>query len=353
MPHCSHPRVSMGHSLYTTLSNSIMIQAIEERILAGGTISETEALELLHHPDKQALYDAAHRITRHFMGNSFDTCSIISAKNGNCPEDCKWCAQSAHYATGAERYGLIPTSQCVAQARYNRQQGVQRFSLVASGRRQTDREIELMADTYRAIKHDNPGLKCCASLGLLREHQLQALFESGVTTYHCNIETAPSYFGELCTTHTQQDKEETLAAARRVGMRICSGGIIGMGESPEQRVELAFYLNRLGSLSIPINILQPIPGTPLGKSKLLSEDEILTSIAIFRLINPRAYLRFSGGRAQLSLETQHKAIYCGINSAITGDLLTTIGQQAQQDMQMIEDCGMINKSQDWEISYDY
>lgn len=330
-----------------------MLQRIEERIIGGGEIYQEEAIALLNYHDKQALYDTAHRITRYFMGNRFDTCSIVSAKSGNCPEDCKWCAQSAHYATGAERYGLIQPSQCVAQARYNHKQGVKRFSLVASGRRQTDREIDIIAQAYRAIKHDSPELKCCASLGLLYEHQLKTLFESGVTTYHCNVETAPSYFSELCTTHSQQDKEETLAAARRVGMRICSGGIIGMGETAEQRVELAFYLKSLGSLSIPINILQPIAGTPLGDSAPLSEEEILTAIALFRLINPRSYLRFSGGRAQLSLETQHKAIYCGINSAITGDLLTTIGQQAQQDMQMIRDCGMENRTEDWEVAYDY
>lgn len=330
-----------------------MLQELEERIISGGDITEAEAISLLHLKDKQALYDVAHRITRHFMGNRFDTCSIISAKSGNCPEDCKWCAQSAHYATGAERYGLISPSQCVAQAHYNHKQGVKRFSLVASGRRQTDKEITVIAAAYKAIKRSMPQLKCCASLGLLYEHQLKELFDSGVTTYHCNVEAAPSYFGELCTTHSQQDKEETLAAARRVGMRICSGGIIGMGESPEQRIELAFYVKRLGSLSIPINILQPIAGTPLGNSQKLSEEEILTSIALFRLVNPRAYLRFSGGRAQLSPEVQRRAIYCGINSAITGDLLTTIGQQAQQDMEMIAECGMENRTEDWEVAYDF
>lgn len=329
------------------------ISALKQRVLQGGQITEEEGYALLTTTDKQALYEAAHELTEHFLGNAFDTCSIINAKSGNCPEDCKWCAQSGHYATGAERYALVSPSACVAQAVYNHKQGIGRFSLVASGRRQTDSEIRMISVSYRAIKRAVPSLKCCASLGLLKEHQLQELFDSGVTTYHCNMETAPSYFAELCSTHTQQDKADTLAAARRVGMRICCGGILGMGESLRQRVELAFYLRSLHSESIPVNILQPIEGTPLGTSQPLSEEEILSAIALFRFVNPTAFLRFSGGRAQLSPELQRRAIYVGINSAITGDLLTTIGQQAKQDMQMIQDCGKENRAQDWEIHYDY
>ncbi|MDO4706845.1 MAG: biotin synthase BioB [Porphyromonadaceae bacterium] len=329
------------------------LDELKNKILSGDSITEAEALALLTYPDKAKLYEASHELTRHFMGDSFDTCSIINAKSGNCPEDCKWCAQSAHYATSAEKYALMSPSLCVAQATYNYNQGIGRFSLVASGRRQTDKEIEQIAISYKSIKKATPKLKCCASLGLLHEHQLRTLFESGVTTYHCNMETAPSYFAELCTTHSQADKEKTLEDARRVGMRVCSGGIIGMGETAEQRVELALYLRSLGVKSIPMNILQPITGTPLADASPLTDDEILTAIVIFRFVNPDAYLRFSGGRAQLSPEMQRKAIYVGINSAITGDLLTTIGQQASDDMQMIAECGLQNKGKDWEVAYDY
>lgn len=330
-----------------------MIPSILDRILSGGAITPEEALTLLHAEDKYVLYEAAHQVTEHFMGNQFDTCSIVNAKSGNCPENCRWCAQSAHYATMVEKYRWMDTEEMVAQATRHHQQGVKRFSLVASGRRATPAETEQAAEAYRRIKAVNPTMKCCASLGLLHEEQLRTLFESGVTTYHCNMETAPSYFDQLCTTHSQRDKEETIAAARRVGMRVCSGGIIGMGETAEQRIELAFYLKSLEVKSIPINFLQPIPGTPLEHSPRLTEEDVLTTIALFRLIHPTAYLRFSGGRMQLSVSTQRKAIYVGINAAITGDLLTTTGQLVQQDMKLIAESGKVNQAKDWEVRYDF
>lgn len=328
-------------------------QQLKQRIIKGGNINENEALFLLQQAEEKELYEAAHQITQHFMGKQFDTCSIMNAKCGNCPEDCKWCAQSAHYTTGIATHRLVGTQEVLKQVQHNTTQKIKRFSLVASGRRSSNREIDYIAFTYQQIKAALPQVKCCASLGLLREEQLQKLFDAGVTTYHCNIETAPSHFPTLCTTHTQADKEATLAAARRVGMRICSGGIIGMGESEEQRIEMLFYLRQLRSESIPINILQPIPGTPLAENPPLSETEILRFIAVARFVHPKAYLRFSGGRAQLSLPTQYKAIYIGINAAITGDLLTTIGQQTQEDMEMIAACNKENCSEDWELSYSH
>lgn len=327
------------------------LEEITKRIIAGGDLTRTEASELLGLKDREPLYEAAHRITTHFAPTLFDTCSIINVKSGRCPEDCKWCAQSAHYHTGADEYGVLEVQECVRQAAFNRGQGVGRFSLVAGGRRPTASDIDRYVESYEAIRREVPGIKLCASLGLCTEKQLRRLRQAGVTTYHCNMESAPDFFGKLCTTHTQQQKEETLAAARRVGMRICSGGIMGMGESAEQRIDFAFYLRRIGSLSIPINILQPIPGTPLQDAPPLTEEEYLTAVALFRLINPRALLRFSGGRAQLSDEVQRKAIHIGINAAITGDLLTTIGCTTPHDMAMIAEMGKMNSNDtDWEVS---
>lgn len=188
------------------------IEEAKQYILEGRKITEEQALSLANHPDKEALYEAAHQITRHFMGNKFDTCSIINAKSGNCSEDCKWCAQSGHYKTLVNLYPLLPAKECVYHAVYNRKQGIRRFALVTSGKRVSDKELEQITDTIRQIKQQSD-IKCCASMGLLTRSQLQSLYDSGVENYHCNIETAPSYFRQLCSTHTIEQKMETIHTA--------------------------------------------------------------------------------------------------------------------------------------------
>lgn len=324
------------------------IKEAKERVINGGTINEKEALELANSTDKEALYEAAHQITQHFMGNKFDTCSIINAKSGNCSEDCKWCAQSAHHKTKVNLYPLLPTEECVHHATYNRKQGIGRFALVTSGKRVSDKDMVKIAKIVKEIK-TSCDIKCCASMGLLTREQLQALYDSGVENYHCNIETAPSYFPSLCSTHTIEQKMQTIHMAREIGFRVCCGGIIGMGESMSQRIEMACFLRDEEILSIPMNLLQPIPGTPLGETTLISEEEWLTTVAIFRFINPRAYLRFSGGRARLSEEAQRKSLYIGINSAIIGDLLTTIGSKAEEDKKLFTSEGYsLTENTDWE-----
>lgn len=315
------------------------IEILESKIKEGYEIGSEEALELMHIEDKELLYDMADRLREHFNGNDFDACSIINARSGKCSEDCKWCSQSKFYKTNINVYPLVAEKEAVDMAVNNSSKGVGRFSLVTSGRTLSDQEVQKVCDIYKSIEKSS-NISLCASMGLLNQLQLAELYKCGVNRYHCNLESAPSHFSKLCTTHTIEDKIKTIEAARAVGMDICSGGIIGMGETEEQRVEFALFLRKIAPDSIPINILNPIKGTPLENTAPLSQTEILTTLAIFRVINPRSAIRFAGGRGALSETAQKRALRCGVNGAIVGDMLTTIGDKdIESDKAMIKSIG--------------
>ena len=314
--------------------SKVDFQAVAGRIAGGGEISPEEALRLLEAKEPEALRAAARAVTAHFKPRTFDFCAIINARCGRCSEDCKWCAQSACYETGCNVFGWVGAKACADAAKAAETNGVVRIGIVTSGRGQTLAQIEEICAALRAMRVAAGRIHLCASLGLVDEPSLAKLKAAGLQRLHCNLETAPSHFGSLCTTHTTAEKLATIRAARRLGFEICSGGIIGMGETDAQLVEFAFALKEIAPDSIPVNILDPIAGTPLGTRPPLDFGRILDSIAILRLVNPRTPLRFAGGRRLLTDEQAAEAIAVGIDAGIQGPLLTTPGKDYADDRQL-------------------
>lgn len=311
---------------------------LKERIIGGYLLTVEEALAVSQTEEKETLYQIAGEIKTHFLGNTIEMCSIVNAKSGKCQADCKWCAQSAHYSTDIQKYEFIDSNEAIEQAQENADYGVAKFSLVTSGLRISNNNLTKALSIYKTIRK-NTDIQLCASMGLIYKEQLVELKNVGVEHYHCNLETAPSHFETLVSTHTMDDKLRTIQWAKEAGLDICSGGIIGMGESMQQRVELAFELRKIEAVSIPLNILQPIEGTALENMAPLTDEEILTTFALFRLINPKAQIRFAGGRAQIA-HLQKKALQTGISAALVGNLLTTIGTNVDQDLALFEEMNL-------------
>ena len=295
-------------------------------------------MELSKTEDLKSLIKAADRIRDKFNGKVVDICSIMNAKSGKCTEDCKYCAQSAHYKTNVQEYGLVDTREAVELAKENEREGVNRFSLVTSGRALTGKEFKKAVKIYSTLR-DEVKMDLCASLGIINREQLEELKAVGITMYHHNLETSRDYYKDICTTHSYEERIDTIKAAKAAGLRVCSGGIIGMGETMEDRIEMAMDLQKLQVYSIPVNVLNPVKGTPLENAKRLTDEEILRTIAVFRFINPKSQIRLAGGRSLISKDGQD-CLRAGANATISGNYLTTVGNKIVDDIKMIKDVGM-------------
>ncbi len=312
------------------------LEMLKEKVLNGYQIYKKEAL-FLAEQSLEELCKAADEIRRAFCGNAFDLCTIINGKSGKCSENCKYCAQSSFYQTHVESYPLLGTEELVQQAEYNSQRGVPRYSIVTSGKKLNSEEVEQVCESIRQIKK-SVNISVCVSFGLLEEEDFRKIKEAGAERVHNNLETSEVYFPKVCTTHTWQDKIRALKNARAAGMSVCSGGIMGLGETMEDRIDLALTLQNLGVNSVPINMLNPIPGTPYEKNPKLTEEDMRRIIAVFRFILPKSFIRLAGGRGLME-DQGRNCFRSGANAAITGDMLTTAGITIRRDMEMLKELG--------------
>lgn len=315
-----------------------MFSYLLNQILSGDEITFDQALTLGKLDDGQLneLFLTALRITRHYHGNRVDLCSIINAKSGSCSENCAFCAQSVHHHTNISTYPILSKEMVLEKAYEMESKGARRFSLVTSGKGIQGEDFEKVIEIYKALR-ERTGLSLCASLGIIDYTKALRLKEAGVTMYHHNIETSRSFYSEICTTHTFEDRLETIRSASNAGLGICSGGIVGLGENWEQRVEMAFQLKELGIVSLPVNILSPISGTPLWGKPVPEPMEVLKTAAMFRMVLPEAIIRLCGGRGPALRSLQPLAFTAGINGMLVGNYLTTTGREVEDDVQMLKD----------------
>ncbi|KJS32072.1 MAG: biotin synthase [Desulfatitalea sp. BRH_c12] len=319
------------------------LMTIARRIMAeeGGCLHREEAMALVPGTPAEALdlISCANKIRDHFMHRHIFKCGIINAKSGRCAEDCAFCAQSAHHQSPVAVYGLRSCEELVQSGLALAEAGANHYGIVTSGTALNDDEIDVVCQAARILK-DQSGLKLCASLGMLTGSSAHKLKEAGISRYHHNIETAPSHFTHICSTHAFEDDLDTLQVARSAGMEICSGGILGMGESWEQRVEMAFLLKDLDVDTIPINFLNPIEGTRLAQRPLLEPLEALACIALFRFIHPCRDVTICGGREKTLRDFQSWVFFAGANGLMIGNYLTTAGRSIDTDLEMIGHFGL-------------
>ena len=311
-------------------------EILASKVISGGKISKEEAMKLYYEPLEE-ICAKADEIRKHFCADRFDVCTIINGKSGRCSEDCKFCAQSAHHKTNTESYPLLSPDELTEKAKRDFSKGVAHYGIVTSGRNLSDEEVDRVCEAVRKIKAET-GISVCVSLGLLTEEQYRKLKEAGVVRVHNNLETSEKFFPNVCTTHKFSDKVKAIKAAQRAGLPICSGGIMGIGESVEDRVDMAFSLRELGVKNVPVNMLNPIPGTPLALRQVLGEDELRRIIAVYRFILPDAFIRLAGGRGLLE-DMGRECFESGANASISGNMLTTSGFSVESDMKLFDELG--------------
>ena len=316
-----------------------------ERVLDGERLDRTDGVALLAQPVDE-LATAADFVRSELGDGTVDACSIVNAKAGDCAEDCGFCAQSAHFDTGIDTYGFLDPEKILAAAKRAERDGAQRFGIVVAEKGVSkERRPEEWEDVIRAIRlvRDETRVEVDASLGLLTEEEAAILVEEGLNHYNHNIETSRRYFDQIVNTHDFEDRLHTLRIAKEAGMDLCAGVILGMGETPTDRVEAAIELQEIGVSSLPVNVLNPVEGTPLGDADHadISTTELIETIAIYRLLHPEARVRLTGGReVNLRPDEQHLPFEAGADGVLTGDYLTTAGQSPGEDIEAIERAGL-------------
>jgi len=325
-----------------TVSYSQLIGSIEERILAGENITRTEAEVLIDTPEERLLLllAAADRIRLHFKGWSFDSCSLINARSGRCGEDCAYCAQSGHHHGDCETYELCSSDDILSAARTAQKDGASRFCTVTSGGALSAKEFDALIQSLEKVRAELD-IALDASLGFLDGARASRLQAVGVTRYNHNLETSRDHYSEICTTHSFDQRVDTVRTVMQTGLSACCGGILGLGETPSPRLDLAFTLAGLGVDCVPINILNPRPGTPLENAQPPGPLEVLKTVALFRLILPHATIKIAGGRERNLGDFQGMALRAGANGMIIGGYLTTAGRPVETDLKMIRDAGFI------------
>lgn len=318
----------------------VAVKSLEEKILNGSSLSKDDAMSLaeITGPDIFGLFASANKIRQHFKGNIIGLCSIANAKSGGCPEDCSFCAQSSISKAEIEVYPLLSKEIVIQKAMELKDSAIKRFSIVTSGRKVSRKNLIEIAEMISEVS--KLGILPCASLGMLNAEELLMLKAAGLDRYHHNLETSKGFFPRICSTHTFSDKIKTIDAAKSVGLSVCSGGIFGMGETWQDRIDMAFSLKELDIDSVPINFLIPVKGTPLAHRKRLHPFDALKIVSLYRFILPRKEIRICGGRIQILGEFNSMLFLAGADGMISGNYLTTQGRNLEDDLSLIQIYGL-------------